>query len=76
MEHGRGIVAFYDERANYGFIEPDDESGDVVFSLPPGSEPVTVGDTVVYDLIPRPSVTTKGNEALRVRRVGFAAAAR
>ena len=22
MEHGRGVVAFYDEKANYGFIEP------------------------------------------------------
>jgi cold shock CspA family protein len=73
MEQGRGRVAYYNEHANYGFIEPDDDSGDVVFSLPPGSDPIAVGDAVIYDLVPRPSVTTKGPEALRVRRVGFAA---
>jgi cold shock CspA family protein len=74
MEQGRGVVAFFDEKANYGFIEPDDDSGDVVFSVPPGGEPLQVGDMVVYDLVRQPSVTTKGPEALRVRRVGFAAA--
>ena len=73
MEQGRGIVAYFDEKANYGFIEPDDDSGDVVFSVPPGGEPLNVGDAVIYDLVPPPSVTTKGPEALRVRRVGFAA---
>lgn len=72
MEHRTGRVAFYDARANYGFIEPDDGSADVVFSLRPGAEPLKVGDSVVYDLIAPPSVTPMGPQARYLRRVGFA----
>lgn len=69
MEQGRGTVVFYDERANYGFIEPDDGSADVVFTLRPGEGPVAIGDVVRYDLAPAPTVTPKGPEALSVRKV-------
>ncbi len=69
---GSGRVVFYDPKANYGFIEPDDDSGDVVFSIRAGSDEVEVGDLVGYELIPAPQVTQMGNEALRVWRLGFA----
>ena len=67
-----GRVVFYDPEANYGFIEPDDGSADVVFAIRGGVEPVEVGDLVRYELIPAPQVTQMGNEALRVWRLGFA----
>lgn len=69
-----GRVAFYDPRANFGFIEPDDGSADVVFSIRPGGEPLEVGDSVTYDLVPQSSVTPMGPQALWVRRVGFSVA--
>lgn len=72
MEQGKGTVVFYDPHANYGFIEPEDGSPDVVFALRPGDPPIAVGDPVGYDLIPQPSVTTRGSEALRVWKLGFA----
>lgn len=72
MERGRGVVVFYDAKANYGYIEPEDGSADVVFKIPPGERPLAVGDHVVYDLIPRLQVTPRGPEALRVWKVGFA----
>jgi cold shock CspA family protein len=70
MQTGR--VVFYDPEANYGFIEPDDGSTDVVFAVRGGVEPVEVGDLVAYELIRRPEVTFMGPEALRLRRLGFA----
>jgi cold shock CspA family protein len=70
MQTGR--VVFYDPEANYGFIEPDDGSTDVVFAIRGGVEPVEVGDLVAYELVPRPEVTFMGPEVLRLRRIGFA----
>lgn len=72
METGTGRVSFYDPEGNYGFIEPEDGSPDVVFQLNPGDPPVAVGDLVGYVLIPRPEVTPRGREALRIWKVGFA----
>ncbi len=66
MEEGRGRVVFYDPEANYGFIDPDGEGADVVFSIRPGEEPVQVGDYVHYELVPQPLVTPMGTQALRV----------
>ena len=68
MERGVGVVTYYDPKANFGFIDPDDASGDVVFSVRPGDDPLQVGDHVEYDLFAQPSVTTFGKQALRVRR--------
>lgn len=70
MERGVGVVTYFDARANFGFIDPDDASGDVVFSVRPGEEPLQVGDHVAYDITPLPSVTQGGKQALRVRRTG------
>jgi cold shock CspA family protein len=72
LEYGTGRIVFYDPKANFGFIEPDDGSGDVVFSIRPGDEPLDVGEGVAYELIPKPAVTQMGTQALRVWRVGFA----
>jgi cold shock CspA family protein len=72
VEQRTGRVAFYNPQANFGFIEPDDGSADVVFSIRPGAEPLEVGDSVAYDLAPDSSVTPMGPQALRLRRVGFA----
>jgi cold shock CspA family protein len=70
MERGVGVVTYFDPKGNFGFIDPDDASGDVVFSVRPGDEPLQVGDHVEYDLVPQPSVTQFGKQALRVRRTG------
>jgi hypothetical protein len=67
-----GVVVFYDEKDNYGFIEPDDESGDLTFTLFPGEGPVTVGDSVIFERMPTPYITPIGATAYRVRRAGFA----
>jgi cold shock CspA family protein len=72
VEYGTGRIVFYDPKANFGFIEPDDGSADVVFSIRPGDEPLEVGEGVAYQLIPQPAVTQIGAQALRVWRVGFA----
>ncbi|HUG15359.1 MAG TPA: cold shock domain-containing protein [Thermomicrobiales bacterium] len=74
MEQRTGRVAFYDPQANFGFIEPDDGSADVVFSIRPGGEPLEAGDSVAYDLAPDSTVTPMGPQALSVRKVGFAVA--
>ncbi len=66
-----GVVVFYDERNNYGFIAPDDDSGDLIFSLVPGEGQVTVGDNVTFDRLPTPAVTPVGPTAYHVRRAGF-----
>lgn len=68
-----GRVVFYDEKANYGFIEPDNGSPDVVFSIRAGTTPVEVGDHVGYELMTRSEVTPMGPEALRVWHLGFGA---
>ena len=67
-----GLIVFYDEKSNYGFIEPDDESGDLVFSLVPGEGPVQVGDNVMFERMPTPYITPIGPTAYRIRRAGFA----
>ena len=72
MDERTGRVAFFDPQANFGFIEPDDGSADVVFSVRPGGEPLDVGDSVAYVLVPPSSVTPMGPQALWVRRAGFA----
>lgn len=75
MEYGTGVITFYDVRDNYGFIEPDDGSPDVVFRLRAGEAPLQVGDTVSYELVPRLSVTPRGAEALRVWKTSSSTAA-
>ena len=75
MERGTGTVTFYDPEGNYGFIEPDDGSADVIFYLRAGDQPLQPGDTVAYELIPRMSVTEIGRQAIRVTRTGFPVAA-
>jgi cold shock CspA family protein len=70
-QQATGRVTFYDPDANYGFIEPDDGSGDVVFSLLPGAAPLATGDIVTYELTPSMLVTPMGKQALRVRKAGF-----
>lgn len=70
-----GVIVFYDEKHNYGFIEPDDGSSDITFSLAPGEGPVTVGDSVTFERMPTPYITPIGPTAYRVRRAGFAAIA-
>lgn len=72
MQYGSGRIVYFDPVADFGFIEPDDGSADVVFSIRPGEEPLDVGEGVGYQLIPQPSVTQIGPQALRVWRVGFA----
>jgi cold shock CspA family protein len=69
-ERGVGVVTYYDPNSNFGFIDPDDASGDVVFALRPGDEPLAVGTHVDYDLIPQPVVTQMGKQALNVRPTG------
>lgn len=69
-----GVVIFYDEQKRYGFIEPDDESGDLIFSLVPGEGPVQVGDNVTFERMPTPYITPIGPTAYHVRRAGFAPA--
>lgn len=66
---------FYDPKANYGFIDPDGEGGDVVFSIRPGEEPVQVGDYVHYELVPRPEATPMSTQALRVWKTAGASSA-
>jgi cold shock CspA family protein len=75
VEYGTGRIVFYDPAANFGFIEPDDGSPDVVFSIRPGDAVLEVGEGVAYELVPQPSVTQIGPQALRVWRVGFASPA-
>lgn len=67
-----GLVVFYDERDNYGFIEPDSGTGDLTFTLFPGEGPVAVGDNVIFERMATPYVTPIGPTAYRVRRAGFA----
>lgn len=67
-----GVVVFFDAEHNYGFIEPDDDSGDLTFSLAPGEGPVQVGDNVIFERMPTPYITPIGPTAYRVRRAGFA----
>ncbi len=69
-----GTVIFYDEKRNYGFIEPDSGGSDLFFTLIPGEGPVEVGDNVTFERKPTPSVTPTGPTAWRVRRTGFAVA--
>ena len=69
-----GVVVFFDAEHNYGFIEPDDDSGDLTFSLAPGEGPVQVGDNVIFERMPTPYITPIGPTAYRVRRAGFAPA--
>lgn len=66
-----GTVVFYDERFNYGFIEPDDGSADLTFTLAPGEGPVEVGDNVRFERFPTPGITPVGPTAWRVRQAGF-----
>src|SRR4051812_14124652 len=66
-----GRVTFYDPNGNFGFIKPDDGSSDVLYSVRPGDHTFEVGATVGYILIPQPSVTQIGTQALRVWRTGF-----
>lgn len=66
-----GTVVFYDERHNYGFIEPDIGSGDLTFRLAPGEGAVQVGDNVTFERLPTPIVTPIGPTAWRVRLAGF-----
>lgn len=66
-----GVVVFYDEKDNYGFIEPDDESGDLTFTLFPGEGPVRAGDNVHFERMATPYITPIGATAYRVRRAGF-----
>lgn len=73
VESGQGVVVFIDADGNYGFIDPDDPSGDVVFKVHPGNEGLQLGDRVAYDLTPLPQVTQGGKLALRIRRLGFVA---
>ena len=68
---GTGRVVFFDAKRNFGFIEPDDASGDVSFVLMPGQEALAVGDNVAFDLYPAPMVTPSGKPALRVWKVVF-----
>jgi cold shock CspA family protein len=67
-----GVVVFYDKKNNYGFIEPDDESSDLTFSLAPGEGPIQVGDNVIFERMHTPYITPIGPTAYRVRRAGFA----
>lgn len=67
-----GVVVFYDEKDNYGFIAPDNDSGDLTFTLFPGEGPVTVGDNVIFERMATPYITPIGATAYRVRRAGFA----
>ena len=66
-----GVVVFYDQQKRYGFIEPDDESGDLTFSLIPGEGQVQVGDNVTFERMPTPYITPIGPTAYHVRRAGF-----
>lgn len=66
-----GVIVFYDEKNNYGFIEPDDGSSDLTFSLRPGEGPVAPGDNVVFERMHTPYITPIGPTAYRVRRAGF-----
>jgi len=75
MERGVGVVTYFNEQTNFGFIDPDDASGDVVFSVRPGEDSMQVGDHVEYDITPMPSATQGGKQALRVRRTGSRPAA-
>ncbi len=66
-----GTVIFYDLKRNYGFIEPDNGSADLIFTLIPGEVPVQVGDNVTFERKPTPTVTPVGPTAWRVRLAGF-----
>ncbi|MCC6935968.1 MAG: cold shock domain-containing protein [Thermomicrobiales bacterium] len=63
-----GQVTYYDEKANFGFIRPDDGSADVSFAIRPYDDPVAVGDYVRYELQPTLQVTGGGKHAIHVRR--------
>jgi hypothetical protein len=63
-----GRVVFYDPKANYGFIDPNDGGADVIFSIRPYDDKVAVDDFVYFELAPAPQVTTMGRQALRVWR--------
>lgn len=67
-----GVVVFYDEKDNYGFIEPDDGSADLSFWLIPGEGRLDVGDNVIFERLPTPYITPVGPTAFNVRRAGFA----
>ncbi len=71
MIQGTGTVTFFDPKANYGFIDADDGGADIVFQLLPGDPAVATGEGVGFELIPRPSVTPRGREALRIWKLGF-----
>jgi cold shock CspA family protein len=73
VERGTGTVSFYDPQRNFGFIEPNDSSADVIFYLRDGDEQVDIGDTVSFDVLQRMSVTEIGRQAIRVTRTGFTA---
>lgn len=72
VESGRGVIVFIEPERNFGFIDPDDHTGDVVFIVSPGNEHLRVGDHVTYDLTRMPDVTQGGKHALHIRRLGFA----
>ncbi|KXA91857.1 hypothetical protein AKJ63_00655 [candidate division MSBL1 archaeon SCGC-AAA259D18] len=62
----RGTVKFFDERKNYGFIEPEDEEEDrFVHASQVESETLEEGDIVEFD----PERGDRGPKAINVRKV-------
>ncbi|KXA90668.1 cold-shock protein [candidate division MSBL1 archaeon SCGC-AAA259I07] len=62
----RGTVKFFDERKNYGFIEPDDGSEDLfVHRSEVDSESLEEGDVVEYEA----EESEKGPRAVNVKKV-------
>ena len=60
-----GTVKFYNEKAGYGFITPEDGSKDVFFHKSKMLVPVKDGDTVEFTL----AQGKKGPEATDVKKV-------
>ncbi|KXA93346.1 cold-shock protein [candidate division MSBL1 archaeon SCGC-AAA259E22] len=62
----RGTVKFFDDRKNYGFIEPEGRGGDrFVHASDIESGPVKKGDIVEFDS----EQGDKGPRAVNVRKV-------
>lgn len=62
----KGTVKFFDERKNYGFIEPEDEDEDrFVHASEVESGTLEEGDEVEFD----PERGDKGPKAINVRKI-------
>ncbi|KXA89528.1 hypothetical protein AKJ40_02135 [candidate division MSBL1 archaeon SCGC-AAA259M10] len=62
----RGTVKFFDERKNYGFIEPDEEAEDrFVHASEVETGTLNEGDIVEFD----PEMGDKGPKAINVRKI-------